>query len=141
MARTTVKLPPTWCSRWTGWRASMVEANEFTTFTLSRALDSLAADDAQRPPGQRGQRTRFVSIRAWTGGVGGAFRYVHPLGLYALPAGRWESRRVPGSARVIMKHALICVDEYERLASEFNPVAFDADAWARLAAEAGKSTW
>jgi alpha-L-fucosidase len=60
--------------------------------------------------------------------------FVH-WGLYAIPAGEWngETRH----AEWIRHTARIPVTEYEKLASQFNPVRFDANAWARLAKEAG----
>lgn len=62
--------------------------------------------------------------------------FIH-WGLYAIPAGVWEGERVGGVGEWIMHSARIPVDEYERLAPLFNPVKFDADEWARIAAEAG----
>lgn len=62
--------------------------------------------------------------------------FIH-WGLYALPAGEWQGRPVPGIGEWIMSRARIPVAEYEKLAAHFNPVAFDAEAWARLAADAG----
>jgi alpha-L-fucosidase len=58
-------------------------------------------------------------------------------GLYAVPAGEWKGKLIPGLGEWIMNRAKIPVAEYERLAQQFNPVAFDADAWVRLARDAG----
>jgi alpha-L-fucosidase len=62
--------------------------------------------------------------------------FIH-WGLYALPAGQWKGERIPGLGEWIMWHAKIPPEEYEQLAAQFNPVQFDADAWAALAARAG----
>jgi alpha-L-fucosidase len=62
--------------------------------------------------------------------------FIH-WGLYAIPAGEWKGQPVPGIGEWIMLRARIPVAEYERLADQFNPVKFDADAWAALAAHAG----
>jgi alpha-L-fucosidase len=62
--------------------------------------------------------------------------FIH-WGLYALPAGEWKGQFVPGIGEWIMNVAQIPVKEYEQLAPQFNPVKFDADAWARLAKDAG----
>jgi alpha-L-fucosidase len=58
-------------------------------------------------------------------------------GLYAVPAGEWKGKSVAGLGEWIMNRARIPVAEYEQLAKQFNPVEFDADAWVRLARDAG----
>jgi alpha-L-fucosidase len=62
--------------------------------------------------------------------------FIH-WGLYAIPAGQWKGRTIPGIGEWIMNRARIPVAEYEKLAAQFNPVKFDADAWAQLAEDAG----
>jgi alpha-L-fucosidase len=62
--------------------------------------------------------------------------FIH-WGLYASPAGEWHGQPIAGIGEWIMLRARIPVKEYERLADGFNPVQFDADAWASLAAQAG----
>lgn len=62
--------------------------------------------------------------------------FIH-WGLYAIPAGIWKGKEIPGIGEWIMKRAQIPVSEYEALAKEFNPVNFDADQCARLARDAG----
>jgi alpha-L-fucosidase len=62
--------------------------------------------------------------------------FIH-WGLYAIPAGEWQGQLIPGIGEWIMNRAKIPVKEYEQLASQFNPVKFDADAWVRLAVDAG----
>jgi alpha-L-fucosidase len=62
--------------------------------------------------------------------------FVH-WGLYAIPAGEWKGRRVPGIGEWIMNRARIPVAEYETLAKQWDPVRFDADAWVQLAKDAG----
>ncbi len=62
--------------------------------------------------------------------------FIH-WGLYAIPAGYWKGERSPGIGEWVMHRMKIPVKEYERLAGGFNPVRFDADAWAQLAADAG----
>ncbi len=62
--------------------------------------------------------------------------FIH-WGLYAIPAGVWNGREVPGVGEWIMYHGQISPKDYEPLAARFNPVKFDAREWARLAREAG----
>src|ERR1700687_128056 len=62
--------------------------------------------------------------------------FIH-WGLYAIPAGEWRGQPIAGIGEWIMLRARIPVNEYERLADRFNPVRFDADVWASLAAQAG----
>ena len=57
--------------------------------------------------------------------------------LYAIPAGEWKGKRIPGIGEWIMFRTPIPVAEYERLAKQWNPVKFDAEAWVQLAKDAG----
>ncbi len=58
-------------------------------------------------------------------------------GLYALPAGEWKGERMPFIGEWAQSYFRIPNDEYGALASAFNPILFDADAWVRLALDAG----
>ncbi len=62
--------------------------------------------------------------------------FVH-WGLYAVPAGEWKGKEVPGISEWIMARAEIPVKEYEKLANEFNPVKYNAEEWVKLAKYAG----
>ncbi len=62
--------------------------------------------------------------------------FVH-WGLYAVLAGAYQGRRSPNIAEWIMHDLRIPRAEYEKLAAQFNPVDFDADALVKAARDAG----
>jgi alpha-L-fucosidase len=62
--------------------------------------------------------------------------FIH-WGLYAIPAGSWKGRTVGGIGEWIQHVGRIPPDEYADLLPQFNPVRFDAGAWAALFAESG----
>jgi alpha-L-fucosidase len=62
--------------------------------------------------------------------------FIH-WGLYALPAGEWKGKPIPGIGEWIMNRAKIPVAEYEQLAKQFNPVRFNAEEWVAVAKSAG----
>ena len=62
--------------------------------------------------------------------------FIH-WGLYAVPAGRWDGKEVPGIGEWIMNTASIPVGQYKQLTSKFNPVEFSAAHIVSLAKSAG----
>ena len=62
--------------------------------------------------------------------------FIH-WGLYAVPAGTWQGKRIGGIGEWIMNTAKIPVDAYAALANQFDPTKFDADKWAQIAKDAG----
>jgi alpha-L-fucosidase len=62
--------------------------------------------------------------------------FIH-WGLYAIPAGEWNGKRSLGLGEWVMLRSAVPVKEYEKLASRFNPVKFNADEWVKLAKDAG----
>ncbi len=62
--------------------------------------------------------------------------FVH-WGPYSVPAGTYKGERVDGIGEWIMHHGRIPIGEYEKYAAAFNPIAFRADEWVRLARSAG----
>jgi len=86
-------------------------------------------------PAAKAQRPgREQAIRWWREARFGMF--IH-WGLYAVPAGEWEGRQIPGIGEWIMNRAKIPVKVYEGLARQFNPVKFNAEEWVRIARDAG----
>jgi alpha-L-fucosidase len=62
--------------------------------------------------------------------------FIH-WGLYSIPAGYWKGQRSPGIGEWVQHRMKIPNAEYAQLAQWFNPIRFDADAWAQLAVDAG----
>ena len=58
-------------------------------------------------------------------------------GLYCLPAGEWKGQRMDYIGEWLQSRYRIPNAEYHPLASAFNPILFNADEWAQLAADAG----
>jgi alpha-L-fucosidase len=62
--------------------------------------------------------------------------FIH-WGLYAVPAGEYGGKKIPGLGEWIMYDAKIPVAQYETYAKAFNPVKFNADQWAAIVKAAG----
>jgi alpha-L-fucosidase len=115
---------------------SIADAGRSRRFTASIACAALAvalslSAAGQQTPPDPAKEARLAWFREAKYGL-----FIH-WGLYAIPAGQWGGRAVPGLGEWIMNRARIPAAEYERLAQRFNPVKFDATAWVHLAQEAG----
>jgi alpha-L-fucosidase len=62
--------------------------------------------------------------------------FIH-WGVYAVPAGTYDGKRIPGLGEWIMHNGKIPMAQYQAYAKQFNPVKYNADEWVRLAKEAG----
>jgi alpha-L-fucosidase len=60
--------------------------------------------------------------------------FIH-WGLYAQDGCFWKGQ--DGKTEHMMRHLQIPIAEYEKIATEFNPVKFSADEWVRIAKDAG----
>ena len=105
---------------------------------MALCATSAAAQDAPRsqpvPAARETPAQRDARMAWWRDARFGMF--IH-WGLYAVPAGMWQGERVTGLGEWIMARAPFSAAEYTPFARQFNPVQFDADAWARTARDAG----
>ncbi len=62
--------------------------------------------------------------------------FIH-WGLYAIPGGEWNGQIAPHGTEWIMKNLRIPLRDYRKLASQFNPTAFDPFYYVRRAKEWG----
>jgi alpha-L-fucosidase len=86
------------------------------------------------PYGSETPQQRDTRMSWWREAKFGMF--IH-WGVYAVPAGTYQDKPVPGIGEWIMFHGKIPVSEYKGYAPQFNPTQYDPAAWAALAKEAG----
>ena len=84
---------------------------------------------ADETPAQRDARMAW-----WRAARFGMF--IH-WGVYSVPAGTYNGKRIDGIGEWIMNSGKIPVAEYRAYAKAFNPVKFNADDWVRTARDAG----
>ena len=99
------------------------------------ALGAGGADPSEKRTKLAGKETteqRDARMQWWREAKFGMF--IH-WGLYSVTAGEWNGKADYGEW--IMCNCKIPVKEYARLATQFNPVKFDAKEWVRIAKNAG----
>jgi len=62
--------------------------------------------------------------------------FIH-WGVYSVPAGTYDGKRVGGIGEWIMCNGKIPMAVYQQYAKEYNPVKYNPDGWVRLARDAG----
>ena len=102
------------------------------TVETSRAQEQKERSAAA--PRDSAQEQREKRLQWWREARFGMF--IH-WGLYAVPAGEWKGKPIEGIGEWIMNRAKIPVTEYEQLATQFNPVKFNAEEWVKVAKDAG----
>src|SRR6478672_7263765 len=102
------------------------------SFILGLALVSMRAQAPSAPrPYDAAREKRLEWFREAKYGM-----FIH-WGLYAIPSGEWKGQRCLGLGEWLMNRCKVPVKEYEQLATQFNPVKYDPDAWVQLAQDAG----
>ncbi len=106
--------------------------------TLFHLLIPAAAEVPRAPsPAQLAPKPLEVDARLgwWREARFGMF--IH-WGVYSGLSGTWQGKKYGGYAEHIQRMAMIPIPVYRKeVAGKFNPTRFDADAWVRLAKEAG----
>jgi alpha-L-fucosidase len=62
--------------------------------------------------------------------------FIH-WGVYSVPAGTYDGRRIDGIGEWIMFNGKVPVARYREYAKQFNPAKYDPEQWVRLAKDAG----
>ena len=62
--------------------------------------------------------------------------FIH-WGVYSVPAGTYDGKKISGIGEWIMNRGKIPMTNYQAFAKEYNPTKYDADAWVKLAHDAG----
>src|SRR3954469_1164601 len=93
-----------------------------TVLVLAGSFASAAAQTATSDPeSPEAKQARLAWFKQAKYGL-----FIH-WGLYAIPAGEWQGKQIPGLGEWIMNRAHIPVAQYAQLAKQFNPTKFNAD--------------
>jgi alpha-L-fucosidase len=105
-----------------------------TCLLVASSLAAMAQPKPSGTPKPETKTQRDERMRWWREARFGMF--IH-WGLYAVPAGEYNGKRSENIGEWIMEWANIPRAEYEKFATKFNPVKFDAKEWVRIAKDAG----
>jgi alpha-L-fucosidase len=89
---------------------------------------------AEETPAKETPAQRDARMKWWREARFGMF--IH-WGVYSVPAGTYNGKKIDGIGEWIMHAGKIPAAEYQKYAKEFNPVKYNADEWVKLAKEAG----
>src|SRR4051812_7089587 len=62
--------------------------------------------------------------------------FIH-WGVYSVPAGTYKGQQINRLGEWIMNRGKIPVADYQAFAKQFNPIKYDAEAWVKMAKDAG----
>lgn len=99
-----------------------------------RARDQKEVDNAVNGWWKTSMKTHEKRIQWWRDARFGMF--IH-WGVYSLPGGEWQGKKIDGYAEHLMRKEKIPRSQYLELAHQFNPVKFNADEWVKTAKQAG----